>query len=144
MNTHRVPCATDTVSHFTYAPRACRGWGIAWCTARFEAHKFIPCFDQPDLKARLTLTATAPESWVVVGNDIGTKGETTTTAAGERRSSWTFATAPPISTYLFAICAGPYAVRTDTYTEGDSTWLFPHCNACQLTGGGALTNCARR
>jgi aminopeptidase N len=32
------------------------------------AHRFIPCFDQPDLKAQLRLNVIVPDSWVAVGN----------------------------------------------------------------------------
>jgi aminopeptidase N len=34
----------------------------------FEAHRMLPCFDQPDLKGRLAFIATAPETWEVVAN----------------------------------------------------------------------------
>lgn len=80
----------------------------------YEALKFMPCFDQPDLKARLTLSATAPPHWVVVGNEVAAKGSVTGQGDSARRL-WTFATTPPLSTYLFAVCAGPYVVRTSVH-----------------------------
>ena len=44
----------------------------------FECHRILPCFDQPDLKAVLALTVTAPADWVVVANaaDESKKTET--------------------------------------------------------------------
>ncbi|WP_295658389.1 aminopeptidase N, partial [uncultured Nocardioides sp.] len=62
------------------------------------AHHVFACFDQPDLKAPLAVSVTAPEGWTVVGNGVGT-------AEGGR---WTFTTTPPVSTYLFVVCAGPW------------------------------------
>ena len=64
------------------------------------------CFDQPDLKARYAVRVRAPRHWVVVGN-----GHATEVAPGE----WELAQTPPISTYLVAICAGPYAAIRDEH-----------------------------
>lgn len=60
----------------------------------------FPCFDQPDLKARFTLDVEHPSGWVVIGN-------TSPVTAGSTRVR--FAETPPISTYLFAFAAGPFA-----------------------------------
>jgi aminopeptidase N len=67
------------------------------------AHRVFACFDQPDLKAPITLGVTAPGAWTVVANCRETGRE------GDRR---TFATTPPIATYLFVVCAGPWHSRT--------------------------------
>ena len=67
------------------------------------AQKVFPCFDQPDLKATISLTVTAPTEWTVVANGRET------TRDGDVR---TFSTTPPISTYLFVVCAGPWHSRT--------------------------------
>ncbi len=67
------------------------------------AHRVFPCFDQPDLKAPISLTVTAPSEWTVVANGRETSRE------GDVR---TFTTTPPISTYLFVVCAGPWHSRT--------------------------------
>src|SRR5579884_2886790 len=34
----------------------------------FDAHKVLACFDQPDLKAPVTMTVSAPTAWRVCGN----------------------------------------------------------------------------
>lgn len=87
----------------------------------FDAHRFLPCFDQPDLKARLSLTVDAPTEWIVIANDKLKGGGATPggdgaggAKAGFRR--WEFEQTQPISTYLFAVCAGPYA-RVDDVSE---------------------------
>ncbi len=71
-----------------------------------DASSVFPCFDQPDLKGRFTLELTAPERWTVIGN--GSLRESPDfTGTGTRR--WRFEETPPISTYLFAFAAGPFA-----------------------------------
>jgi aminopeptidase N len=67
-----------------------------------DASMALPCFDQPDLKARFTLQVTAPEAWKVVANT------TPTIARDGGASVWSFPESRPISTYLFAFAAGPW------------------------------------
>jgi aminopeptidase N len=64
-----------------------------------DASMAFPCFDQPDLKGRFTLQVDAAAQWMVVGN----------TAAEKNGTQWKFAETRPISTYLFAFAAGPFA-----------------------------------
>ncbi|MEV0481880.1 aminopeptidase N [Streptomyces sp. NPDC050508] len=67
------------------------------------------CFDQPDLKAVFEVTVAAPPSWTVLGN-----GVCTCDPAHEGRGRWRIAPTPPISTYLFALAAGPWhSLRTE-------------------------------
>ncbi|MDP9434474.1 MAG: aminopeptidase N, partial [Actinomycetota bacterium] len=63
-----------------------------------DAQRVFACFDQPDLKAVVRLTVTAPEGWTVVANCRGTR-------AGRR---WTFTPTPPVATYLVHVSAGPW------------------------------------
>jgi aminopeptidase N len=64
-----------------------------------------PLFDQPDIKARLTLEVLAPSEWVVLANGAER-------AAGpveaDGRTLRTFTETPPLSTYLFAMTAGAF------------------------------------
>lgn len=69
----------------------------------FDAHNMFPCFDQPDLKATMKLTVSAPHAWEV----ISTTREASKIAAAAM-NLWTFPVTPKISTYLFALHAGPY------------------------------------
>ncbi len=66
------------------------------------AQRIYPCFDQMDLKAPLTVSVTAPSSWTVIGNGIGTRDG----------DMWTFTTTPPLPTSMFVVCAGPWVSRT--------------------------------
>ncbi|WP_354642745.1 aminopeptidase N [Kitasatospora camelliae] len=62
------------------------------------APKVFGCFDQPDLKAPITLAVTVPEAWTAVANGA---------VAGRTAGRWEFAPTRPISTYLFTVVAGP-------------------------------------
>ncbi len=72
-----------------------------------RAHSAWPCFDQPDLKARYTLTLSAPSSWEVVANGA----EVERTVSGET-ATVRFAETQPIPTYLFAFAAGKFRIET--------------------------------
>ena len=78
----------------------------------YDAHRLLPCFDQPDLKASLRLEATAPAEWQVVANYPAESSE----PQGDGRTRHSFAETPRISTYLLALVAGPY-VRFDDQWE---------------------------
>lgn len=68
-----------------------------------SAHALFPAFDQPDLKARVRLTVTAPEGWTVLGN--AQLAGRTPLETGER---WSFEQTPPIPTYVISFAAGPW------------------------------------
>jgi aminopeptidase N len=68
-----------------------------------SAPQIFPCFDQPDLKAPLTFTVTAPADWQVLGT-----GRSRQTGPGR----WELATTPPLATYLAGVVAGPYESLT--------------------------------
>ncbi|MDL9939023.1 aminopeptidase N [Gordonia sp. ABSL1-1] len=76
-----------------------------------DAKRMFACFDQPDLKATYTLTVTAPGDWKVISNAALADGESG--ADGVHR----FAETAPMSTYLVALIAGPYAQWTDVYSD---------------------------
>jgi aminopeptidase N len=69
-----------------------------------DASMAFPCFDQPDLKARFTLGVTAPSEWTVISNTAPAR-KSISSAITETD----FAETRPISTYLFAFTAGPWA-----------------------------------
>jgi len=70
----------------------------------YEAHRMAPLFDQPDIKAKLSLTIAAPAAWQVFGNGA----ETAATPDGAGGTLHTFAETPPLASYLFAFAAGPF------------------------------------
>ncbi len=80
-----------------------------------DAQRIFACFDQPDLKASVTLSVTAPPGWEVAANSAGTE-----IAPGR----WNFEPTAPISTYLVSLIAGPYHVRR---AEHDGIPLALYC-----------------
>jgi aminopeptidase N len=70
-----------------------------------DASTVFPCFDQPDLKGRFALALTVPAGWEAVSN--APAAETTAPGTAKRVR---FRATEPISTYLFAFAAGPFAV----------------------------------
>jgi aminopeptidase N len=64
-----------------------------------DASAAFPCFDQPDLKARFTLTVGHP-----TGNTVIANAKVIRSASGKS----VFAETEPISTYLFAFAVGPF------------------------------------
>jgi aminopeptidase N len=65
-----------------------------------DASMAFPCFDQPDLKARFMLELEHPAGWSAIGNTAPVIANGTHSQFAETR---------PISTYLFAFAAGPFA-----------------------------------
>jgi aminopeptidase N len=83
-----------------------------------DANLLFPCFDQPDLKAKVSLSVTAPTRWGVLANGAAVSAETTSVAVAHH-----FAETRPISTYLIAFAAGPYATvnRAQVIARGASS-----------------------
>lgn len=98
----------------------------------FDCNRMFPCFDQPDLKATLQLITISPSEWIVLSNQH--EQETSNFKANTSLDSivllaetekeflfgknelqkkdynyYYFNQTPRISTYLFALCAGPYS-----------------------------------
>src|SRR5207253_6361154 len=71
-----------------------------------RAHQALPCFDQPDLKARWSLALDVPDGWQVLGN--GAELERT---SGDGRTRVRFSATKPVSTYLFAFAAGKFNIE---------------------------------
>ena len=77
-----------------------------------DAKRMFACFDQPDIKATYSVTVLAPADWKVISN-----GATVEVVDGRH----VFAETAPMSTYLVALIAGPYAEWTDSYTDDHGT-----------------------
>ncbi|HEV2765209.1 MAG TPA: M1 family aminopeptidase, partial [Pyrinomonadaceae bacterium] len=88
-----------------------------------DASTAFPCFDQPDLKARFRLEVNAPPDWKVISNTPAEHPKLSDahagrpTATGEPILSGVITTrfpeTRPISTYVFAFAAGPFAEFED-------------------------------
>ena len=72
-----------------------------------RAHFSLPLFDQPNLKARFTLTLEIPQRWVAVANGE-TVGESRSAGA---KTTYRFAETEVIPTYLFAFAVGAFEVE---------------------------------
>jgi aminopeptidase N len=83
-----------------------------------DAHQLFPCFDQPDLKARVTLTLTTPPAWTALANGSMTRAD-----SSADRITRHFTETRPLSTYLIAFAAGPWQ-RTTSVVKGRSISLF--------------------
>ncbi|MDQ8153158.1 MAG: M1 family aminopeptidase [Gemmatimonadota bacterium] len=74
-----------------------------------DANQLFPCFDQPDLKARVTLTLRAKSAWTAIGNGALVRSDTVSGALVHH-----FAETQPLSTYLIAFAAGPWHRASST------------------------------
>jgi len=94
-----------------------------------DARRIFANFEQPDLKARMQLTVIAPERWVVNANQptpqpepTGTEVEIVADHGPEPVARWVFGPTPRLSTYLFAIVAGPYySVHSELHSRDGRT-----------------------
>ena len=80
-----------------------------------DAHLLFPSFDQPDLKARLTLQLTTPAAWTALANGALVRRD-----RGATGVTHVFAPTQPLSTYLMAFAAGPWQrfTRTEVIAPG--------------------------
>ena len=72
-----------------------------------RAHRAFPCFDQPDLKARYTLSLDVPAGWETLAN-----APVASSASDGQRTRVRFAETQPIATYLFSFVTGKFSVET--------------------------------
>ncbi len=63
------------------------------------------CFDQPDLRADLTLAVTAPAGWQCIAN-----GALLERPSDGSPGEWRFAAVPAVKPYDVTFCAGPYVI----------------------------------
>jgi len=76
-----------------------------------DARRMFACFEQPDLKARYSISVLAPRTWTVVSNSpVLARLE-----LDDHNTRWDFAETEPISTYVTAVVAGDYARVSDSY-----------------------------
>jgi aminopeptidase N len=92
-----------------------------------DAHLLFPCFDQPDLKGRVTLTLTTPMGWKAVANGALLRAD-----VSSRGTTHVFAETQPISTYLIAFAAGPWATVTATADERPITLYMRRSRAAEV------------
>lgn len=70
----------------------------------YDANRIFPIFDQPNLKARFTLSVDAPTTWQVISAN-----RETSIIQNADRAIWKFPPTLPISSYIMPVHAGDYA-----------------------------------
>jgi aminopeptidase N len=81
-----------------------------------DASTAFPVFDQPDLKARFSLTVLSPQNWKVITNTSYEplspmlENDSTKSFKSQLKMVHQFQETKPISTYVFAFAAGDFAV----------------------------------
>ncbi|MGW5668131.1 aminopeptidase N [Micromonospora sp. NPDC003776] len=99
--------------------------GETYLYSQFEtadAQRVFACFDQPDLKSVYTWRATVADHWRVVSNMPVEREE----PAGQGLKTVHFAESVRMSTYITALCAGPYHEVRDSH---DGIDLGVYCRA---------------
>src|SRR5687767_2226888 len=78
-----------------------------------RARQAFPCFDQPDLKARYTLSLDIPETWEALSNAPAVAVVFHDSQTSDNRGPTVrFGETQPISTYLFTFATGQFKVET--------------------------------
>jgi len=101
-----IECAGDILQRLRGFYRSEKD-GARYAATQFEAadaRRAFPCFDEPEFKARFTLTLVIPPNLVAVSNGPVERSRTLEDGRAEVR----FTTTPPISSYLVAYCVGPF------------------------------------
>ncbi|MEV4642870.1 aminopeptidase N [Actinoplanes sp. NPDC049548] len=91
-----------------------------------DAQRVYAAFDQPDLKSVFTWHATVPGHWKVVSN---MPVDSTVPAEGGAKTVH-FAQSPRMSTYITALCAGPYHEVRDSH-DGIELGVFCRASMAQ-------------
>ena len=92
------------------------------CAPALTRHMYA-CFDQPDLKATFTLTATVPNHWEAISNTpVESKSP-----SGAEYTTWKFLPTLRIATYVTAFIAGPYHHVHDEYVGEKRIPLGIYC-----------------
>ncbi|WP_043166824.1 aminopeptidase N [Bifidobacterium callitrichos] len=116
--------------------------GNVYLYSQFEvpdARRVYAVFDQPDLKATFDFKVLAPKSWIVTSNmpaasveddDRLTAEGTLEAKPAETTRLWSFDPTPVMSSYLTAICAGPYAEWHTEYRNEDGRTI-PMAQYCR-------------
>nr|WP_315034799.1 M1 family aminopeptidase [uncultured Chryseobacterium sp.] len=92
-----------------------------------RARTMFPCFDQPNLKARYSLTLTIPEKWSAIANG---KLKETNKVLGQKTLK--FAESDLLPTYLFSFAAGDFKNFTEKISQQDSRMLYRETDTVKI------------
>ncbi|MFV0453165.1 MAG: aminopeptidase N [Propioniciclava sp.] len=84
-----------------------------------DARRMYCTFEQPDLKARFTLSVVADPDWTVVSNSSAV----IPAVRDDDYARWDFAPTEPISTYITALVAGPFVTVSDRFVREDGSTI---------------------
>jgi aminopeptidase N len=108
-----VPVMTDGSGLTRYTdPAGDQRYVLADCYPTAAPRVFC-CFDQPDLRAKLSLIVTLPAGWACVAN-----GETLHHPDAAAAGAWYFSAVPAFRPYDFALAAGPYVTTSQVSAPG--------------------------
>lgn len=93
-----------------------------------RAQRAFPCFDQPDLKARYTLSLDVPAGWIAVSN-----GAVSGTDVADERTRLRFSETQPLPTYLFSFVAGKFSVEVATRNGRELRLFHRETDAAKVT-----------
>jgi aminopeptidase N len=128
--------ADNTLVVDAWVPLSNSGRGLTQYTDPLDGHRYVLancfptaaptvfcCFDQPDLRATITLIVTLPAGWTCISN-----GEVLHCPADGAAGVWRFATVVSMKPYEFTLCAGPYLTAAVTANgSAGLTQLGVHC-----------------
>ncbi len=86
----------------------------------YFANEILPLFDQPDLKASYTLSVKAPKHWELITNTL----ESYKKDLNDNYQVWYFQSTAPMSSYVFALIAGPFKKWESKCANGLPLRLF--------------------
>lgn len=92
-----------------------------------RARTMFPCFDQPNLKAKYSLTLTVPEKWNAIAN-----GKLKNTSVQQGKKILHFDTSDIIPTYLFSFAAGDFKAFTEKIEQQDSRILYRETDSVKI------------
>ncbi len=87
----------------------------------FDAHRVFACFDQPDIKATFGFDIDVTDEDIVVSNT-----KAIARPPEGKTGRWTFERSPVMSTYLAALCVGPFQGVADSHNGIDLGWYCRH------------------
>jgi aminopeptidase N len=96
-----------------------------------DANQLFPCFDQPDLKAKVSLRVRTPKDWRVLANSPEASLGVANDGGAPEHVEHAFAETEPISTYLIAFAAGPWATVTSPSSKRPITMYVRKSRAAE-------------
>jgi aminopeptidase N len=100
-----------------------------------DAQRVFTCFDQPDLKSVYAWQATVPAHWRVVSNMPVQREESAADNSGAKVVH--FAQSVPMSTYITALCAGPYHEVRERH-DGIDLGIFCRASMARFLDAGEI------